>query len=81
MKDKELAKLINEWFKTNSDDPNKWNRNAVGIAIQAGVDSCGNWKGAPRGNPRRAHKAMLETLARRNGWVPPEENEEREDYD
>lgn len=75
MKDKELAKLIEKWFADHSQDSNKWNRSAAGVAIQTGVRACGNWKNAKRGNPRKAHQAMRETLARQNGWEPPEENE------
>lgn len=80
-KDKELANLINQWFKTNAYNPHKWNRSAAGQAIRAGVDSCGNWKNATRGNPRKGKEGQLLYYARQRGDILSEENEEREDYD
>ncbi len=54
MQDKELSILIQNWF--NKDISNKWSDSAVGRTIKDNLKSLGNWKNAPRGNPRKAKR-------------------------
>ena len=69
-----------EWHKKQLSNREKYTSNEVGKVIRLIVENSDNWKGAPRGNPRRAYQAMRETQARQNGWTPPDENEGREEY-
>lgn len=59
MTEQELTKQIEIWFNNNSNNPNKWNRGA-GLAIKNNLISLGNWKNAPRGNPKAGYEKMME---------------------
>lgn len=49
--EEELSELIKDWFAKYRNDPNKWNRNVVGITIKRELSILDNWKNAKRGNP------------------------------
>jgi hypothetical protein len=56
MNDKELAKELENWFKNNINNPNKWNRGAVGPIIKQTLNNLNNWRNAPRGNPAKGYE-------------------------
>jgi hypothetical protein len=60
MSDTELAEAIKQWTKARWHDRNKWNRNPVGLAIRHAVESTGNWRNAPRGNPSKGRRVAME---------------------
>jgi hypothetical protein len=60
MNESDLAKEIENWFKNNSNNPNKWNRSPVGIVIKQSLNSLNNWKNAPRGNPAKGYRKAME---------------------
>lgn len=59
MSDKELAKELENWFKNNTNNPNKWNRSAVGIIIKQTLNNLNNWRNAPRGNPAKGYAEAM----------------------
>lgn len=60
-----LGHAITEWWTRNKSDPNKWNRTLVGRAIKSIAIESGNWKNAPRGNPRKAGRTSYEKRLQR----------------
>ena len=66
--DSELAAELENWFKNNADNPNKWNRNKVGQIIKSYLIGSGNWKNAARGNPAKGRRIALENKAKRVNW-------------
>lgn len=77
---KELAFELAAWHKRNLTNRCRYSDNEVGKMIRDIAESSGNWRAARRGNPRKGKEGQLLYYARQNGYVPPEENEEREDY-
>lgn len=61
LKDQQLAEALSLWFSRHSKDPNRW-RNPVGLVLKEGVSAFGNWRNAPRGNPKAGYRAMRERL-------------------
>lgn len=60
MKNKDLAAALQQWFNDNLTRQNKWSDNEVGILIKETLNSIGNWKNAPRGNPSKGLKIKRE---------------------
>lgn len=60
MKYKEIAAGLRAWAVKNSSNRNKWSQNSLGITIKEIVKDLGNWKNAPRGNPRKGYIKMME---------------------
>ena len=54
----ELARLIDRWFLATAGNPNRWSQDPVGSAIRSALQGTGNWKNAPRGNPRKGFEAQ-----------------------
>lgn len=54
-----LAKKIDGWFSDTVGDPNRWRRDPVGRVIREELRRVGNWKNAPRGNPRAGYEGLM----------------------
>ena len=61
-----LAEAIRRWGTQAAYDPNRWHRDPIGQAIRDVVSSLGNWRNAPRGNPRKGQEAMRQKQWERN---------------
>lgn len=75
----ELNNLNNElikWFNTiDKSDKNFWNRNNIAKTIKENLIKWGHFKQIVGGNPSKGYKKMKITLARRDGYDGPfEEN-------
>lgn len=55
--DAEIVKALKQWFKEHADDPNRW-RTPIGRTLKDLLMLTGNWKNAPRGNPKKGFRAM-----------------------
>lgn len=55
--DEEIVKALKAWFKEHGDDPNRW-RTPIGRTLKELLQITGNWKNAPRGNPKKGFRAM-----------------------
>lgn len=56
MSSNELSRALITWFEESSRTPNRkrrrWSDDPVGRTIRSELMDCGNWKHAPRGNPK-----------------------------
>ncbi len=59
MKQKDLAIELLKWFNNPKDNQNKWS-SPVGKIIKNQLQKTGNWKNAPRGNPRLGYQVKME---------------------
>lgn len=73
MNDKELIIALEKFLKAKYLQKNFW-QTKVGLIIYKYINARGNFKKAPSGDPRKGYNGMRETLARRDGWRPEEEN-------
>jgi hypothetical protein len=58
MSDADLAEALKIWFEKHAGNPHLW-QTQVGAVLRGRLVARGNFKNAPRGNPKRAWKAML----------------------
>ncbi len=63
--EKEAIEYLKWWFANKADLKRPYRDNQFGKILKQLVTREGHWKEAPRWNPRKAHKRMLETLAKR----------------
>jgi hypothetical protein len=63
MKDEELIKLLDKWFKKNLYNQNKW-CSPVGSVIKKYLNLTKNWKNAPRGDSKLGFRIMMENKNR-----------------
>lgn len=55
----QLANELNKYLNKHTNDPNFWSRDVIGIKIRKFCEGRGNFKKAPRGNPRKGYNTML----------------------
>lgn len=60
MSENEVANELEKWWVGAVEDRNRWNRGFVGPAIKQIVQLAGNWKNAPRGDPRKGYQVRME---------------------
>jgi hypothetical protein len=58
MSDADLAEALKIWFEKHAGNPHLW-QTQVGAVLRGQLVARGNFKNAPRGNPKRGWKAML----------------------
>jgi len=59
---KHTQNLINElkiYLDKHRNDPNFWNRDPIGKLIKEFCEHRGNFKAAPRGNPKKGFQNMM----------------------
>lgn len=56
----EVADLVREWFRMKTSEANgRWSRDPLGRVIKEGLKGTGNWKNAPRGNPKKGREERI----------------------
>lgn len=60
--DAQLKQELEKWFKKYADDKNVWNRTKTGEFLKAKLDSLNHWKAAPRGNPSKGFRNMVQRM-------------------
>jgi hypothetical protein len=62
MSDLGLGNDLFDWFERTKGNPNRWRESYVGRVIRGNLVETGNWKNAPRGDPKKGYAAMREKL-------------------
>ncbi len=73
--DKNLAADLQKYLNEHGNDSAFWCRDSIGKIIQRFCRGKDNFKKARSGNPKKAFQKMEETIARKNGWNPEDEND------
>ena len=64
--DRDLAREIAEWFERHRGDKGIWQK-PVGRSVREALMRRGNWKNAPRGNPRKGYEEMRRRMGAGGG--------------
>jgi hypothetical protein len=59
---KDFAIELNNYLNKHINDANFWNRNPIGKVIKEFCEGRGNFKNAPRSNPRKGYSNMISKI-------------------